>query len=222
MRRCSGFTLLELLIATTIAATLGLALYGSIGTAFRARKVIDRQITAMRETSIILDLIERDFQSLLRPNGTLSGPFLGYAMGTGGAEADSVQFYAIDRDASREEPLSEGIKQIQLVLQNDNGGNLLIRKVQRNLLSTSAQTTVDETLSKKVTAFSVKYYDGSSWYEEWDSTMHDNTLPIAVQISITLKRSEDPAATDAYSMSRIIPLACGDNVNYSTTTGGGT
>lgn len=218
MRRRSGFTLLELLLATTAAATIALALYSSFASAFRARKTMDTQLTLMRETNIVLDLIEKDFQSLLRPNGTLSGPFVGYAMGTTGAEADSVQFCAIDRDATREEPLSEGIKQLTLLLKTDSTGTYLVRQVQRNLLTTAVREPVEEVISRRVTAFSVRYYDGSSWYDEWDSSLREGVLPLAVEISITVKMKDDSSAP-SYVMSRIVPLACGENVNLSTTGG---
>lgn len=220
MKRRRGFTLLELILATTAASTIALALYASFGSAFRARKTMDGQLLLMRETTITLDTIEQDFQSLLRPNGTLSGPFVGYAMGTTGAEADSVQFYAIDRDATTDEPLSEGIKQITLMLKNDSSGTYLTRQVQRNLLTTTTQQPVEEVISKRVIAFSVRYYDGSSWYDEWDSTLHDNTLPIAVQVDLTVKLDNSQTAS-SYQMSRIIPLVCGDNINQQSSSGTG-
>jgi prepilin-type N-terminal cleavage/methylation domain-containing protein len=213
-----GFTLLELLLATTAAATIALALYGSFASAFRARKTMDTQLTLMRETAISLDLLEQDFQSLLRPNNILSGPFIGYAMGTTGAEADSVQFYAIDRDATTDEPMSEGIKQITLLLRSEGASTYLARQVTRNLLSTTTRTATEEILSRRVIAFSVRYYDGSSWYDEWDSTLHDNTLPLAVEINITVKMS-DTTTAESYQMSRIVPLACGDNVNNLSSGG---
>ena len=34
--------------------------------------------------------------------------------------------------------------------------------------------------------FDVKYYDGSTWLDSWDSTANDNKLPLGVQVTLTL------------------------------------
>lgn len=67
----------------------------------------------------------------------------------------------------------------------------LVRRVTTNLLS---QVTVDpdeEVLCRGVRAVNFRYYDGSTWQDNWDSTTIDNNIPAAVEMIVELDRSTD-------------------------------
>jgi hypothetical protein len=68
-----------------------------------------------------------------------------------------------------------------------------------------------------VRAFTVKYYDGSAWQDNWDSTVQNNVLPKAVEVTIEFKG----AAGDAdWQTSRVLLIPCGQNNDVSTSSGG--
>jgi hypothetical protein len=153
-------------------------------------------------------------------NGALIGPFVGYALGTGGGEADSVSFYAAGQESTvtDEDPLGEGMRQVELALATTADGKLsLVRRIRRNLLAPALADPVEETLAQNVTLFSVKYYDGEGWHDEWDSTFPDTPgLPVAVQMTIELDEPtvRDPARK--YRSTRLVPLATGRPITSQT------
>lgn len=218
-RRVQGFTLLELVLAMGMMAMISLMLYSSFVTAFRARTSAAAQMRAPSQAAITLDLIEQEFQSAMAGNGALIGPFVGYALGTGAGQADSVSFYAVGRESVIEpnDPHAEGMRQVELALDSTMEKPSLVRRVRRNLLAPSLAEPDEEILAQNVTVFSVTYFDGESWHDKWDSTLPETPgLPVAVQITIEL---DEPAVRDAsrkYRGVRIVPLAAGRSVLSQT------
>ncbi len=213
--RHRGFTLLELMLAAAMVAMLGLTLYASMSIGFRARSGAKAQLEAMREAALVMDLVQRDFQSIPPPVGVLAGPFVGYAMGGSGAEADSVEFHALGRDAAIDgetDAFGEGMRRIELVLRTDGDTPRLVRRVERNLLRSIEIEPEEEWLSRRVRAFSVRYYDGLEWSAEWDSTLMGNALPLAVEVSMTFDLPSPLDRARPYRLTRVIPLSCGRSI----------
>lgn len=203
-----GFTLLELLLSSAIAAMMALVIYSAMVTGFKARKSANSQMSDIRSMAIVMDIIAEDFESILPPTGTLAGPMVGYAMGSPGFEADSVEFYCIGRDRAVESEFSEGFRRIELVLKTDGQTPTLVRRVTRNLLAPAVPEPEEEVLSTEIVGFSVRFYDGTSWYTEWDSTLREDTLPAAVEITLRKPAARESERTTPYSITRIIPLPC--------------
>ena len=209
-RRHHGFTLLELLVASSMVAILGLSLAAAMHVGFRGRTVAQNQLRAVREAAIAMDIVQQDLQSLLPPTGILAGPFFGVAMGTGGAAADSIEFHTIGRDLGDEQsPLSEGIRRVQLVLRTDLSPPTLVRRVQRNLLASSSTEPVEEPLLRNVRSFAVRYYNGYGWLQEWDSTLRDNVLPLAMEITLELDQPSPNDPQQPYRIRQVIPISTG-------------
>jgi general secretion pathway protein J len=224
-----GFTLIELLLALSIAAVLALVAYQALASSFRARDVIADQVELARESAVLLDLIERDFASVTTPASsssavtTLNGPFVGYALsaGSAGAEAHSVSFCTLQRDPATQRV---GVHRIELILNSTGGQSSLVRRVQRNLLANTPAQPEEETLSQRVRALTVRYYDGNGWVETWDSSQLEDRLPVAVSVTIELQPTASRRASRRddrpYIAMRYIPIANG--VPAAAEAGGGT
>lgn len=214
-----GFTLLELIIAMAIAATIALVLYSTLTTAYKARGSALNQTTSMREAAIALDLIEADIENAIVPRpeptppaGRMGGPMYG--------EADSLEFYTLGRDvqtttgtaAATSDVFADGVRQILFSISTDNGTNVLNRGVQRNVLATTTAEFEDEPLAGDVTALAFKYYDGTQWLETWHSEDEGDLLPLAIEVSIdiTTKDPRTGGGDKVYHMTRVVPIACAD------------
>lgn len=213
-RTRSGFTLLELVTATSMVAMLTLALYGAMSTAFRARRTMASQTTAVRQAAIAMDLVAQDLQNVLPPTGTLAGPFVGTAMGNPGAEADSLVIYTLcrDTDPKSDDPFSEGMRQVEIALSGDTQSTTLVRRVVRNVLSQSAVAPQEEVIATDVRALAIRYFDGTTWQEQWDSTQLNNVLPVAVEMSIELNQPAGRDENSYYRITRLIPMSCGQSL----------
>ena len=72
-----AFTLLEVLVATTMTALLAGSLYATLYTAFRARRSAAEAVGDSRRAELAADFICAELRSAVVPNGILAGTFFG-------------------------------------------------------------------------------------------------------------------------------------------------
>jgi type II secretion system protein J len=227
-----GFTLVELIVALSIAALLTFTLYASLHVAFRARRTAEEHVRPMRAATIAADLISQDLQCVMPPTGLLAGAFTGtqQAGAAGGARADMLDFYCVGEDFTpnqQTQPTDEGLRHVQIAIRADVDPPVLVRRVWRNLLTTTQQDPDEEIICRGVRSLQLRYFDGTTWQDAWESTS-DNTLPVAVELTMDVQKDPSqaslsrPASTfndssDLYHITRVVPLSC---AAPSTTTGG--
>jgi type II secretion system protein J len=219
----SAFTLIELVLAMAMAALLALALYGAMSAAIRARRSADAAVEPTRAVSIAADMIHQDLESVPPPTGILAGPFQGtHSTGPRG-DNDDLTFYSLGTDAQdADSPLAEGIRKIELAVNTDVNPPALVRRVTRNLLASSDPIINEEVICRDVQAFSVRYYDGTTWQEDWDSTTLGDVLPMSV--SITIELADPTNAQPGASLrraTRVIPMSCAKLLDTASSSTGG-
>ena len=93
-RRARGFTLLELLIAITIAALVAGSLYSGLRIGFRAQANAESSVEPIRTAELAMGLLRPDIESAVPATGTLQGAFIATdSTGQGGLPADTLDFY---------------------------------------------------------------------------------------------------------------------------------
>jgi hypothetical protein len=200
-----------------MAAMLALSLYAAMNVALRARTSAENAIAPTRAGMIAIDLVQRDFESVPPPadstSDTLSlgGSFYATHQPAGTGDNDQVEFFSIgadpiEGDPADASPLSEGVRRIELYVQSDGPSPVLIRRVTRNLLPAAEAPAEEEVLCRNVRSFSLRYYDGIAWQEDWDSTTLEDALPLAV--AITLELGDSDPNKPAKRVTRVVPLAC--------------
>jgi prepilin-type N-terminal cleavage/methylation domain-containing protein len=98
---------------------------------------------------------------------------------------------------------------------NDTTGTLFLlqRSIVTNLLAPETPAPLQENLCANVLSLHFQYFDGTSWWNNWDSTQQGNTLPTAVQVTLQLQPPvvgrPDPANPPApYEVTRIFEPPC--------------
>ncbi|MGC4034218.1 MAG: type II secretion system protein GspJ [Tepidisphaeraceae bacterium] len=151
------------------------------------------------------------------PTGTFAGPFVGTAGGAAGSASAFVDVYCLGSDflTTADGNIYDGIRHVQLSLTADGSGNTLTRTITRNPFDASA-TPVTETLAKNVVSFDAKYFDGQNWNDAWDSTSLTNAaLPLAVELTISVKKPTNDNADKLYTLTRIVTLPCGQTADQT-------
>lgn len=222
-QKTSGFTLIELMLAMSIAALLSLSLYASMAVAFRANRSAEAAVRPARIASVAMELVSRDLESVMPPSDNLSGHLYG--------SPDSIEYHTLGEDVSPREqtsPMQEGFRRVELFVKSDVDPPTLVRRVQRNLLATvqTNDPNDEETLCRGVHAFTLRYFDGTTWQTDWDTTANDYVLPSAIEITLELQIDPSQPAKEAeragkhHKITRVIPLACAAPAATTTTTGG--
>ncbi len=195
-----AFTLLEVLVALALIAILSVSLYASLSIAFRARRSAAAATSQVRRADLAMELIAADIRSAVIPKGTgtaavtgtapltLAGPFEGDdSTDNRGRESDTVTFCCTTPSPEPKELIGD-IRQVQFVCEPsaDGRSQVLTRLVTTNLLSPTAVQPQREVLCRGVNSFSLLYFDGTAWWNTWDSTTVSNALPYVVQVTLEL------------------------------------
>jgi len=217
-----GFTLLEVLAAMAMVAVLAGSLYASLHIAFKARDSAMRSVELVRRCGVAVSLLKDDLQSAAGPNGLLAGPFIGSGATDGsGGQGDSLSFYAAAADVEADTGVGD-IKKVEFLCEpsDDSSGNVLVRRLTANLLSPRTLEPRQETICRGVRAFTLRYFDGTSWYDNWDSTAQGDVLPKAAEVTIELN---EPGASSrdgaGYRVSRVVLIPCGQAAEDAAPTG---
>jgi prepilin-type N-terminal cleavage/methylation domain-containing protein len=234
----SGFTLLELLIATVVAAFILLAISG---TYFGALK-LHNSTQARVDNDLVLDrtlgLVKSDVAGLMLPAGANAvapvGTFSGQLQDTPtdsptqefSAERVSPDFYTTTGVIDGWNPYSEVQVVAYFLAPATDGSNTknLIRAVTRNLLPVTQPTTDEQILMTGVSDAEFDYYDGTEWDTTWDSTQ-TSTVPYAIRFSLTLAGSNPSQAQAPIQL--VVPVLVATKTSQTQTiqaalTGGGT
>lgn len=194
-----GFTLIEVLLAISITATVMM----TVGTTFRvlleAREVIDELSESTEAGPRILNLIERDLRGLYTFNVAKNAVFRGRDMDVGSFEADRMDFltttdavaYVLD-DHNR--PKKPTLCEVGYWFkQNPRYRDLMEMwrredpMVDRDLLTQgSFQLVHDRIKSFKVTYFKTLGNEAEELFE-WDSSTNDE-LPRRIKVEFVLER----------------------------------
>jgi type II secretion system protein J len=225
----SGFTMLELLLALMVVAILVPILYDSLRIAFRAKAAAEAAVEPVRTAEIAMNWIRRDLDDAIAPSTTASslcGPF----EATDGkdernCDADDLQFYGLAESPLHDTNNGE-IKSIELgVVTAPNGDHVLIRKVISDLIADQAPNPDVEVICRGIGGFNLRYFDGSAWTDTWDSTAEDNTLPVAVEVTLTLDRPNGPSINadgqKSFKFVRVMQLQCSTAAFDTTVNSGG-
>ena len=224
-----AFTLIELLLALALAAMLAAALHGAMSTAWRAKTSAEGAVEPTRAGSIAMEIIAHDLAAAPPPPSSdssathLGGPFTGtHQASSGSGDNDDLEFRTLAREEGKDDDaLGDGMKIVEYLVQPDADSPTLIRRVTRNILATQDVRSVDEPICRNVRGLTFKYYDGTDWQTDWDSTAVGDVLPLAVMVTIQLN---DPKVTGGQTpgvreITRVVPLPCGKLATSGTTVG---
>ena len=229
-----GFTLMEVVLAMLLVSMLAYALYSALHIAIVARRSVVSAVAPTRAVVIAADLMRQDLESVMPPTGIYSGQFLGTHTPGPGGDADSLLFYSMGEDPTiiqREQqqqqqgtaqplqqgdPLAEGFRKVELGIRGDVNPPVLVRRVQRNLEPSADAKVEEEIICRDVRSFSLRYFDGTNWQEDWDSTVMGDVLPLSVAMTIELNDPNNPAPLrSTRRVTRVIPLACGKELELA-------
>ncbi len=201
-----AFTLLELLLAVSITAITAGLLYAVMQAGATASRVTAQASGDVRRLVLALDHMEQALQSAKPPRGLLAGAMTGDDQSM--ESHDALQFHTVI------DPIGSDwgdIFHIAYQLEADAAGGLqLMELTTRNLLAPGETPTEAQVLCRGVGSLNFRYFDGSGWFDSWDSTQLGNLLPVAIEITLALEAPVSPNAEllTAPQVRRVITLPC--------------
>ncbi len=178
-----GFTLVEVLVATALLATLGAIVFGSLVT---TTQVVDSGRAQSGHDQMVRRLLRLMANEVAISRNLQMFPWIGLNGTQDGQPADTLAFLSMaDPVGTRTGSESETIRVVYT-----READRLMRFARRNLYGLTDESVDQLVLADQVKAFNVRYYDAQAriWMDEWSTI---TKMPKAVLFEITFQHAQD-------------------------------
>jgi len=203
MKRCRGFTIIELLIALSILSVIAAAAVASFSSVNRIVDLQKRNDETVRDMRAFVERLDREINGAVyieRDRGTL---FFSQRKDTTTGETNGLLFTTILPQEYLELGTRGEIVAIQYIVeQNESDSGLLVLKKRTlyNVLgkdfrgSTAGERTLpvpsgygisEYIIRDDFSVFQLRFYSGGKWHTSWDSEKMDG-LPESVELTFSL------------------------------------
>jgi general secretion pathway protein J len=184
-----GFTLIEILLAVALVATIAALVFGSLTTTLNA---IDAARANAAGEQVVRTTMRLMADELSMGLSLTVMPWMGINAQVQGQPADTVAFLSMGQFRGAESVRDTEIVRIVYTREGDK----LLRLVRRNLYGLSDDSLDQLELVGKVKAFNVRYHDTTNnlWVDEWDGRARSKP-PGALLIELTLQQDPDEPRT---------------------------
>ena len=223
-----AFTLVEVMLALGVSAIVLAAIGGIFFSAMRLRERTNAMLDEAVPLQQTFTLLRRDLQGAVQPGGVLAGDFRDGEVQTATIQGIGLQFCTttgVIKDSAPWGDIQQVVYQLkEPVERSETGGRDLVRSVTRNLLATMTADSTDQVLLANVKTLEFDCYDGSTWRDNWDTTLGDTNLPSAVRVRIQMATPTTADSASVQPLEMVIPLTIqpwATTNQTSTATGGG-
>jgi len=203
----TGFTLVEVLVASTIGVFIAMVAVGSLRAIMAGSEMVDKNINAASEVRFAANMITRDLQNFYNNDDINNTKFIGTLEPLEGNNYSSyLVFYTLGRAKARIDQPEGDLYEVEYYLMQDGDKSLLMRRLWPNPsreyeeLEPRGILTV---IAENIAVFQVQYFDGEEWSEEWPEEME--VLPDLVSVSIVARQpdsSNPPSETIIVNLTR--------------------
>jgi len=198
MRR-RAFTLLELVVATTIFAIVVAAAYALFDAGRGAASRAEARALLFQTARAALEALEDDFRGAVMPAVAFDTGFLGRSRGSSADQPlDEIELISVNTHTARAKARKTDLPEVRKIdlskvaywIETDLKAPArgLVRERQAVLTQASVNARRPENIEEvapDLVGLDLRYYDGD-WKQEWDSTsLHK--LPKAIEITVVIR-----------------------------------
>lgn len=192
----TGFTLVEIMVASTIGAFISLTAVAALKTVIQSDDVLGDNIDTASEVRFASSIIERDLFNLYRDDNIENTRFYGTLEVLADYETSVLTFYTLNRTKARAYEPEGDLYEVEYYLEQDDDKSVLVRRVWPNPNDAFDPGGILTTVAENIDTFEIQYYDGEEWYPEWLEDME--TLPDMVEVNIASQPERGYAITTTF------------------------
>lgn len=186
--RRTGFTLVEVLVASTIGSFIALVAVGSLRVIIGGAEAVDNNINAAAEVRFAANTIAKDLANLYRDDDIANTKFIGTVEDTeGGTGTSYLVFYCLSRTKARVGQPEGDIYEVEYYLAQDEETSALMRRQWPNPNDQLEPGGILTVIAENIEVFQITYFDGEEWADEWPEEIQ--ALPNLVGITIVAKQT---------------------------------
>ena len=183
----TGFTLVEVLVASTIGAFLIIVAVGTLRAISTSAEMVTSNVDSASEVRFAARLISRDLANLYRDPNFTNMKFVGTVDESQQSTASSLAFYAVGGVKARPNQPEGDVYEVEYYLVKDQDQSVLYRRLwpYPDPNNETEPAGVLTAIGEDIDVFEVRYFDGSEWSNEWPKEMQ--TVPQLVEVNIVGK-----------------------------------
>ena len=195
MEQRNGFTLIELIVATSMLAMLAGASYAALSTGTRAAAKVKRYNNMIAHGQAALQAIAYDVRAAV-----IHEDFVLTALDRANEDVptDTIDFIAAGKPRLQYQEPTSGRYEVGYYIENDPDTDFqwLVRREDATLDMDGLEGGAITLVGPYVNSLNLSFYDGIQWYTSWEQS---ETLPELVYVEIVV--------TDEYEIENPIPFS---------------
>ncbi len=175
MSRDNGFTLLEVLVAITLASLLLTSIYGVFSTTSEAKEKVEKQGAALHLGRVLISRLDRELLGLYLGDQKTHPSLKGGVNSLG-----EPYIELLTNSTGGPQP---GMRQVRYRLGPDADNRTTLWRAEKGI--NELATNNEERLAQGLDKLTFSFFDGQNWRESWDS--QSNNLPLLVRAELDLQ-----------------------------------
>ena len=213
--RNKGFTLAEVLVASTISAFIAMVGVGALKAVSDSAQIVNHASETVGEVRFAARMLAGDLANLYRDADTENMRLVGASQSSVTGEPPYITFYAVGRAKARAAQPEGDVYEVEYVLgqrqQEDNdapdaevGSTVLFRRLWPNPDEEREPGGILTVIAEDIAIFEIRFFDGEQWADEWPEEME--SFPDLIEVTLgTLPegRSEPVVETFVVNCARL-------------------
>jgi general secretion pathway protein J len=187
----TGFTLIEVIIASVIGAFIALVAVGTLKAVTVGAQTVDRNIDQAAQVRFAARSIAADLENLYLDRNNRNSKLVGTIEPMDTDLETHLVMHSVSKTKARALQPEGDVYEVEYYLLRDQQGTYLMKRLWPNPDEQSIPAGVLSVIAENIDVFNVRYFDGTEWLTEWPEEMQ--SIPPLVEVTIAsggTKRSE--------------------------------
>ena len=191
--RNKGFTLAEVLVASTISAFIAMVGVGALKAVSDSAQIVHHASETVGEVRFAARMLASDLANLYRDANAENMKLVGASQGSATGGPPYLTFYTVGRAKARAAQPEGDVYEVEYVLgqreQEDNDAadaeadsTVLFRRLWPNPDEEREPGGVLTVIAENIAIFQMRFFDGEQWADEWPEEME--SIPELIEVTL--------------------------------------
>jgi len=192
--RNNGFTLAEVLVASTISGFIALVAVGALKAVADGAQIVNRASETTSEVRFAARMLAHDLANLYRDANPENMKLIGASQDADTAGPAFLTFYTTGRAKARADQPEGDVYEVEYVLgtreksettaepEAEAGSLVLFRRLWPNPDKERSPGGILAPIAENIGVFQIQFFDGKQWGSEWSEEM--KTLPKLIEVTL--------------------------------------
>jgi general secretion pathway protein J len=191
-----GFTLAEILIASTLSSFIALAALGALKAVTDSSQVVNRATETAAEVRFAARMMARDLANLYRDPDPKSMKLVGASQESDAGGPVMLTFYAAGCTKARAGQAEGDVYEVEYFLGKGNNPDVeeeeekfvLFRRLWPNPDKEREPGGILTPIAENIDVFQMRFYDGQQWVSEWREELQ--SIPEVVEVTLVTQPTD--------------------------------